>query len=104
MDFLQTFQTFGPALSLVGKKAGEVTDSEIKHFATVLTGLEEGGPLLQLMLQLRADSPDTPAVRILGSEPAQKLVARLNALRAEKESSVFCKCPACEFTFEQTMN
>lgn len=90
-----------PLASLVGRPVSSVSDSEVEKMATALAGGDaDTSGLVSFLKQLRLQSPDQPAVSILGSDAAQSLFKKLSDTTKQVNKTMFCTCPACELNFE----
>lgn len=90
-----------PLAGLVGRSVSSVTDEEMGKMATALAGDDvDVSGLVSFLKKLRLQSPDQPAISILGSEAAQSLFKKLGDSNQQVNSTMFCTCPACELNFE----
>jgi hypothetical protein len=91
-----------PLAPLLKKSAGSLTDEELKGVAYALTG-EQANEFLPLLIQLRDVAPGEATLNLLGSPAAGKLYARMREAANQEDSTIFCKCPACGFVFEDEL-
>lgn len=106
---------FQPLIKLAERDAGSVSDAELASVAKALLGDANGNfdkgagdAFAKLLRTLRdSTSPGTKVLSLLGSPEAAKIydqVAARNREIAEEPQSMFCRCPACSFSFETTLS
>lgn len=99
---MAALQRFAPLLALASRAVGTLTEAEIASVAVALTG-EADKDMVDVLKLLQSESPDTQASKILGSDAAKRLFAKVKNKAASAEDSIFCKCPDCGFVWEDVV-
>lgn len=96
---LAVLQKFLPLFSLLGRPAGELTDTDLQ---TVSSALSKDDPQTarELFDLIKANEPAVLVKNLLGSKTVKSLVASAKAKTQEVNSTIFCKCPVCDTSFE----
>lgn len=106
---------FQPLIKLADRDAGSISDVELASVARALLGDADGkldkgaGDAFARLLSTLRDSasPGTKVLSLLGSPEAAKVyeqVAARNRQIADEPPIVYCRCPACSFSFETTLS
>jgi len=96
-------QKFVPLLGLFGKPAGELQDSDLAVISQALSE-DSQETVTELFALLKRNEPATLVKNLLGSRTVKSMVESAQGKKQEAEKSIFCKCPACEVSFETEIN
>lgn len=90
-------------IGLAGKAISNFSEAELGGLARTIAG-ENAPKMLDILKKIQHDEPEVTAQTIFKSDTLGKMMVQfIEQKRDEASSSVFCRCPVCDTSFEQTL-